>query len=97
MVWFIENSTKEIFFERINESHLTDSQKLKDSFLENTNWSINADTNSYNYGTELQLLNNNELRIIQINEDYGFNNWGNWKTDLYKNHLFLNPRLRSTR
>lgn len=84
-----KTSTKEIFFERLNESNLTNAQKIKDSFLENTNWTINADANSYNYGTELQLLKDNELRIIQINEDYGYNNWGNWKTDLYKNHLFL--------
>lgn len=84
-----KTSTKEIFFERLNESNLTNAQKIKDSFLENTNWTINADANSYNYGTELQLLKDNELRIIQINEDYGYNNWGNWKTDLYKKHLFL--------
>lgn len=84
-----KTSTKEIFFETLNESYLTDSHKLKDSFLENSNWTINANTNSNNYGTELQLLDNNELRIIQINEDYGYNNWGNWETDLYKNHLFL--------
>ena len=84
-----KTSTKEIFFETLNESYLTDSHKLKDSFLENSNWTIIANTNSNNYGTELQLLDNNELRIIQINEDYGYNNWGNWETDLYKNHLFL--------
>lgn len=85
----IKSVSKETFFERLNDSKIKDKTGLDSISFINSNWVVDTDTLSHNYGLNFHFL---DSAIAIINQDYGdvgYTNWGEWKIDCYKNHLFL--------
>ena len=81
--------TREIYFERLNDSRIKDKTGLDSISFSNTNWVVDTDTSSHNYGFNFHFLDSAMAIINQDYGDFGYTNWGEWKIDWYKNHLFL--------
>lgn len=83
------SETRETFFEKLNESKITDKIGLDSISFINSNWAVDTDTSSHNYGFNYHFLDSAIAIINQDFGDFGYTNWGEWKIDWYKNHLFV--------
>lgn len=81
--------TRETFFERLNDSKIKDKIGLDSISFINSNWVVDTDTSSHNFGFNFHFLDSAIAIINQDYGDFGYTNWGEWKIDWYKNHLFL--------
>ena len=86
---YAKKSTMETFFIPISESDLISSELPDSQFFYNSNWIVQADTSSINYGFDLHFLDSSFVIISQKADNYGYTSWGELKLDSYKNHLFI--------
>ena len=84
-----KSETRETFFEKLNGSKITDKTGLDSISFVNSNWLVDADTSSHNYGFNYHFLDSAVAIINQDYGDFGYTNWGEWKIDWYKHHLFV--------
>ena len=83
------SETNELFFQRITPSELTTVNMLDSSSFYNTNWLVEADSSSFNFGFNFHFVDSNIVIISQDFGTYGYTNWGEFQITSYKNHLFL--------
>lgn len=84
-----KSKNNETYFVRLNDSKINDKTGIDSISFINTNWVVNTDTSSHNYGYNFHFLDSATAIINQDFGDYGYTNWGKWKIDWYKKHLFI--------
>ncbi len=82
-------TTRQTFFERIVDSKITDKAGLDSISFINTNWVVETDTTSHNYGYNFYFADSSIVMISKFSGGFGYTDWGTWKIHWYKNHCFL--------
>lgn len=80
-----KTESREVFFEQLSDSKIKDKAGLDSVSFINTNWIVETDTSSCNY----HFLDSAVVIINQDFGDFGYTNWGEWRFDWYKDHLFV--------
>lgn len=80
-----KTESREVFFEQLSDSKIKDKAGLDSVSFINTNWIVETATSSCNY----HFLDSAVVIINQDFGDFGYTNWGEWRFDWYKDHLFV--------
>lgn len=93
-----------VYLKRITSSDLKKAEIPDSSIFFNSNWVIQSEPKSNNYGMKFNFLDKDSLdsfdkNIVLITKNkglYGYTELGNYNIDFYKNHFFIGILNRQT-
>jgi hypothetical protein len=79
-----------LIFEKLLPLSSLSKEKMRLDFEKESYWKVKADSNSMNFGYEFHFLDSGHVTLSQFNNEWNAStSWGEYKTAIYENNLFL--------